>query len=300
MQPFVFSAKPRPFSPASFEGVVLLIPQPSLMEQEDIGIELFRHNITPITDESFRAQLIREIFNVVDDDAQAEEYANMVEEMWLADQVHGDAVNIWQAQEDQRLLDIKNGMPEADLPQDPLPAHTMGRKRRSQALIFMDEMREKSQRVRDLTVEKMSYAKRQLRGTARIMIQDWDGVKAQCERKDGIVTAESYQALMQEIGRQAVAEIEQHCIELTVVSGRERGNSDSPLDTESDLNGSPKQIEGSDSSGGNSTTSPTGPTPDSTSEKTTDESSASTSASDGATSQPVDTPAEATSPNQSG
>lgn len=233
---------------------VFLVHDMTPADMDRLGYELFRHNIVPISKETFRATLIDEIFHVYGDE-EGEPLADMMDGYWQSADLYSEQMDEWRLQEEQRLLDEQAGAPIR--PHAPVPQHTIPIRQRSKAQLFAETLRGKSRRVRDLTVEMQTYDVRQREGMARLVIEDWRGLKAPFAKQDGLITDESWRALKAEIGGDAMNELYRKIFEKGAVTEIEEGNSDSPLDSTSPPSGSPEPSDASASSDG---TSPTGPT----------------------------------------
>lgn len=257
---FHLTNAPVEFVPAALSETkarFLIIP-PTEAELEMLGYELFRHNISPITTDTFRATMIEELFNVYGE-AKGEEYANLIDEYWQSEDIFRKQDERWALQEDARLWDLSNGAPVR--PAAPLPKYTLSIRKRSQALNISDDLREKSDTLRDLTVKMQTYNLRQRAALPRLIVAGWSGLSTQFAKENGIIPQDVYAALAKEIGREAVSQLEAHITDLCAVSDVERGNSELPLGTGSDPTSSPEQSGASEASDGTLTKSNTSPAP---------------------------------------
>jgi hypothetical protein len=288
------SATPLPFTPKSLDTgspatdpTFLIKP----MTQEDfdrLGFELFRHNVSPVTQDTFRATLIEEVFNLYGD-VEGEEKANLLDEYWQGEDLINMQIGDWQAREQERLWDQSRGAPRRD--PEPPPVRTVSIRRRSAASLFAEEVKNRSMKIRDLTIEMQSYEPRQRDGITRLVIEGWSGLETKFAKTDGIVPKDVFEALRREIGKEALAEIHTFIMSLGNIGETEAGNSDLPLENESDQTGSQEQSGASASSDGpstsgaatNNSTSPGSPTHGSESAEITGSSSISTSDASGKT-----------------
>lgn len=297
-QHFPVTAAPLPFTPkllatgAADEPVFQIKPL-TQADMDRLGFELFRFNIVPITTDTFRATMIDEIFEICGD-VEGEEKAALMDEFWQGEDLFSNQLSEWQIAEQDRLWDQSRGAPPR--PAAPMPERTVPVRRRAKAQLFAEELKARSRRLRDLTIEMQSFEPRQREGITRLVLEGWSGLKTPFAKPDGIVPDETYQALKAEIGKAALAELHNFIMSLGNVDEDERGNSDSPLENESDPTGSPTpSSELEDSAGPSPAASaepnePGIPIPASESAKTTEPSSTSTSAASGEIQSTGDTP----------
>ena len=286
------TAEPLPFTPKILatgkpdEPVFLVTPM-TQADYDRLGFELFRHNISPITQDTFRATIVDEAFNLFGD-VEGEEVANLLDELWQAEDMLSGMLEEWRLREEARLWSQENGAPASD-PLE-MPRHPMPMRRRVKAQLKTDEIGRTSRRIRDLTIEMQSYEAKQRDGIARLVISGWRGLKVQHSIVDGIIPEAVFEELKAEIGKEAMAELNLFVMSLGAIDGVERGNSDSPPGSEPDQTGSPQPSGASESSDGNSTSeagespssSNTASTPGSGSDETTAPSSNSTTDATGA------------------
>jgi len=236
--------------------VVFLIHDMTPSDMDRLGYELFRHNIVPISQETFRATMVDEIFEVYGEE-EGEPLADMMDGYWQSQDLYTEQMEDWRAQEEQRLLDEQTGSPKRA--QAPVPTHTLGIRARSKAQLFAEQLRNRSRRIRDLTIEMQTYDLRQREGMARIVIEDWRGLATKFVKQDGFITEDAWRAVKAEVGGEGMNELYGKIFAKGAVTSTEEGNSDSPLDSTSPPNGSPEPSDGSESSGGTSATTESGP-----------------------------------------
>ena len=293
---------PRSFTLDSLENkhsFTVLVPTEA--ELDNLGFELFRHKISPITQDTYRAAIITEIFELYDE-ATAEDYASLLDANWAAQDLYNQQMQDWQLQEDLRLDDMSKD-PKLEISQRPRPEYTMSVRDRAKAVTVATEVSENSQKLRDMTVAMQTYPQRQQRGLVRLLLTGWEGIPVVFKRENEIVPEETYAELRAKLGKRAIAELEMKALAFDGLSEHERGNSASPPESSSEPTSSPGLITDPEASGGTSLTgvpvipeanssSPSIPTPETASGETTGEPSASTTASDGETSNSGSTPAE--------
>jgi hypothetical protein len=287
------SAAPKSIGPAP----IFLVKPASEIDYEKLGFELFRHNIAPPTQDTFRAAMIDEIFNIYGD-ADGEEKAALLDSYWSAEDVYNGEIEAWQVQDRQRRFDEANGAPKRA--PEPLPTRTMGLRDRNKATLLAEEMRRASPRLRNLVVEMSSFGPKQSAGIARLTIDGWSGVETPFAKENGIVPEATWNALRTEIGKAAIAELVDFASGLGGLSSEDVGNSGSPLEIEATEQPSPEPSGGPEPSDGDSTseetrtlsTSSSTLAPASESDPGTDEPSNSSSRSTGTTASEGDTQAE--------
>lgn len=266
---FAFTGKPKPLNiPSLGPDRTFLIRDLTQADYEQVGVELFRHNIVPMSQESFRAHFINEIYEIYEE-AAAEEKANLLDVYWQAEDIYNEAVARWSEQEEQRILDMQFGAPKRE--PAPRPEHTMHVRERARATALADDVRRQSRKLRDINIEMNTYALRQKEGMVRVVLVGWSGFETEFAQDDTltITTDEAWEALKREIGQEAVGTLMKSVMAGEYVDPTERGNSDSPPVTTPGLTGSPEQSDASEPSAGTSTESSTSPAQPDASEATT-------------------------------
>jgi len=238
-------------------NIEFFVPPMTQSDYDQVGYELFRHNILPISQETFRANFIEEIFRLHGDE-EGETYANLMDEHWQAQDLYNDQVANWQLQEDQRLLDWAAGVKR---PQAARPQHTQSVREKSRASAFADTLRRASPKLRDMTIEMQQFNRKQREGMTRIVLSGWQGASVPFVKTGTIVPEETWEALKTEIGKDAVEELLNRTMSTGSVDATEKGNSDLPPESESGPTGSPEPSDVPVSSDGSLTTSSTGPAP---------------------------------------
>lgn len=247
------TAASLPFTPISLgdESKVVFYAKPiTQADYDQLGYELFRHNIVPISTSDFRAIMIEEIFKIHGDEV-GEEKAQLVDEYWQGEDLYGDLVNDWKLQEQQRLFDEQHGAPRRQ--PAPPPQHPTGVRRRAQAEIFMQDMRRASALLRDKTIEMQTYEPKQRDGMVRLVLTGWEGLSTPFAKPHDIVPDDLFDAVKLEIGKVAINELHMFVASIGNVSKEDMGNSDSLLENEQDLNGSQALNDASASSDGSLT-----------------------------------------------
>src|SRR3546814_15516833 len=85
-------------------------------------------------------------------------------------------------QERQRLLDIANGAPEYPAAKHPVPDVSI--RIQSRAQLIRDEVMDRSQRFKDLTIQSVSYEALQKEWTMRLYVTGWNGLKTPVAKDD--------------------------------------------------------------------------------------------------------------------
>lgn len=277
---------------------VFLVRPASEIDFEKLGFELFRHNISPPTQDTFRAAMIDEIFEIYGDE-QGEEKAGLLDAYWSAEDVYNGEIEAWQVQDRQRRIDEANGA--AKRTPEPLPLRTMGLRDRNKATLLAEDMRRKSPRLRDMVVEMSSFGPKQAAGIARLTIDGWSNLETPYANVNGIIPEETWDALRKEIGKDATKELMDFASGFGSLSADDVGNSGSLLETEATDAPSPEPTGEPEASAGASISAETA---SSTSSSTpalacesapgTEEQSISSSPLTGTTASAGDTPVEAT------
>lgn len=276
------TAAPLPFTPKCLGAPCAVVIQVKPMTQAEfdrLGFELFRHNIAPVSTDTFRATMIDELFTLYDE-ATAERHASLLDQFWQVEDAYSLAFDEWRIAERDRVWDQARGAPPRD--PAPMPAKMMQPRERARANLLAEEVRKQSRRMRDLTIETQTYEPRQRDGLARLVIEGWSGVKVPFVKTDGIVDESLFESLKAELGKEAIAELHVFIMSLGAVDEVERGNSDLLPGNEPDPTGSPIPSSGLVSSAGNSTDEPSGQTHVNASDGTIEQSWTSTTAASGA------------------
>lgn len=276
------TAAPLPFTPKCLGAecaVVILVKPMTQAEFDRLGFELFRHNIAPVSTDTFRATMIDELFALYDE-ATAERHASLLDQFWQVEDAYALAFDEWRIAERDRVWDQARGAPPRD--PAPMPAKMMQPRDRARANLLAEEVRKQSRRMRDLTIETQTYEPRQRDGLARLVIEGWSGVSTVFDKTDGIVSETAFEALKAELGKEAIAELSVFIMSLGAVDEEERGNSDLLPGNEPDQTGSPIPSSELVSSAGNLTEEPSGQIPVNASDAIIEPSSTSTIAASGA------------------
>jgi hypothetical protein len=282
------SALRRPFTPPSLEAEkpkvspVIILREPTETESDVLGMELFRRNVAPVSQETIRATMVDEIYNLYSkpieggglDESAADEKAGLLEEVWQHEGAYQAHVQLWQEQEIQRRKDKAAGAEVPEAEEFPVNACPMRTKAKSQLLI--DDVTARSQRIRDLIVQQNSYEIVQRRMMSRLYIIDWKNLGPKPEYVEGeegeCLTEASLDRLWKELGPLGRREVEHEIERSFDLNEEERKNSDLPAGSGLEEIGSPQPSGAPANSDGSSIKSSSTPTPAAASEVTTAES----------------------------
>lgn len=265
-------------------GFVIRIPTPS--ERDMIGTRLFELGLTSVTQETIRATMVDELYKIdwaadapdpeeagtpdraAYNEAAADERAEFLDGYWQRQSVDELATERWMEQEAERVRDEGAGAdPKEPTPQ---PVKTIKVREHARAKLLIDDMMERSVRLRMLAARQMDYGRQNAQMMVRLHVLalqwDSDGGKRQLpesvklERDEtGLVTTESVDSIREWIGTRAWDELVNRIDNHYSLSEEERKNSDLPLAKLSDQTGSHEQSGGSELNDGSSTDSSTGP-----------------------------------------
>lgn len=282
---------------------VLRIPTPS--ERDQIGTRLYELGVTTVSQESIRATLIDDLFNqdwaallapadiaaqgledpekrATYNELEAEKRAEFLDGYWSKAQIDEMAITEWKEKEVQRRLDVAAGAKD----EGPLaePMKTVTPREHARSKLMVDDMMERSYRLRKLAAQQLDYSRRNGLMMVRVHVldqlpKDPEAWPVTLERDaEGLLTEETVDELREHIGDIAYHELVNAVNGHYDLAEEERKNSDSPLGTPSDPNGSETLSGGSESNDGSSTESSTGAIQSEGSATTTGKSSGSTSA----------------------
>lgn len=264
MKHIALSSASTTYTPPSLEGkgISFTLREPTEDEMDRLSTELFKRGCVPIDQGRMRAVLIDEIYKLYPE-AEADEKAGLLEQVWNADTAYNNAVALWTDQERERLLDVAHGAPEQPMAKHPEPGVSI--RVQSQAQLVRDEMMEKSTRFRELTIQSVSYDALQKEWTMLLYVLGWTGLKTKVEKDETgqALTPECFDAMSKEIAalsRIAPRELYHHIAGSFSLSREEVGNSDLPASGDAGPTPSPTPSDDSESKNGSSTTSNIEPT----------------------------------------
>ena len=262
MKHFALSSVSTTYTPPSLEGrgISFILRCPNEDEMEKLSTELFRRGCVPVEQDRMRAVLIDELYNLYDE-AKADEAAGLLEQCWNGETAYNNAVGLWMEQERERLRDVANGAPDYPMAKHPEPM--VGIRVQSRAKLIRDEVMEKSDRFKALTIQAVNYESVQKEWTMRLYVLGWTGLKTPIEKEpDGnALTEDCFDKMVEEIGKLPARELYYEVSGSFSIDREEVGNSASPANGDTDPKPSPAPSTESESSAGASTTSNIEPTP---------------------------------------
>src|SRR3546814_2569606 len=131
-------------------------------------------------------------------------------QVWNADTAYNSTVGLSMDQERQRLLDIATGAPEYPAAKHPVPDVAIRIQSRAQRI--RDEVMDRSQRFKDLTIQSVSYEALQKEWTMRLYVMGWNGLKTPVANDDSgeALTEACFDAVTREMGKEAARELYYH------------------------------------------------------------------------------------------
>jgi hypothetical protein len=160
------------FAPPSLEGqpnatiVILDVPTPA--ERDRIGTRLFELGIIAITRDKIRAVLIDELY-VLHSEIEADELASFLDTYWLRMSSFEAARQDWITAEGHRLLEVAIGA--TDRPSAPMPKSPVKPRDEARATLIVNEITDRSPRLRSLFAAQLDYEQRIEAMTARLAIK---------------------------------------------------------------------------------------------------------------------------------
>lgn len=248
---------------------------PTFQMRDKMAALLFQRGFIPATLSQGRGILIDALYELYDE-ATADEYASFLEGYWTRSEVHDEIVMGWQLQEAQRLFDISVGVASSKAPRLPLPEAPFTMREQARQARIVTEVLERSDRYRAYQARFMSTEAEETEMLMRLFLAGWSNVGDVLAVFDDMqrLTNDSIEALrgwLQDNGDpgswdEIVRAVKANFGAPAVLEK----NSDSPLDTNSNLTG--LQISSGDlaTSDGSSTASSTAPIPASASPATSD------------------------------
>lgn len=260
------AAKLEPFTPDSLVPdddskltPVFQIKIPTAVERDQLPALLMDLGLNQVTDSKIRATLIDDLWEHFEPE-KAEEMANFLDGVWQRQEVMQLARSQWQEQEVERILDIAEGAPEIE--PAPFPESIISPRDQARCELIVDDMCQRSKRIRDLLREKLNYNSNNNMMLVRIhvaAVRNLDGIFSPLEQEDGILTREAAAALREACTDQAWNELLRHIDALYGVSQSEEKNSVSLPERQLDPIGLSKPSDESDISDGSLTNSITEP-----------------------------------------
>ena len=264
------SRGPKPEKP------VFMLAVPTLSEKETIGQLMFELGVYPTSRDSVRNATLEALLEHGGE--KAEDDAAWLEGHWQKTEIYEQQLELWQEQENQRLLDQWQN-PKTAREAFPMPEPMTDVRDRIKAHKMVDGIIARDATVRRMLAAQTRYGRVYEIMSVRVHLRGWQGLETQREAVSelhlpDIVTEESIDALREEIGRDAWRELWAEIDSMYALTKAEVGNSDSPGESEPTKDGSKpgKRKTGSGTSNGTrkARKSSSQPTPEPESDQTTE------------------------------
>lgn len=280
---------------------------PTWEDRDMISLRMYAMNVREVTTEQIQAVIVSEIYEVIENDDEADDAARFLEGFWSRQRTFSLDMRQWEEQEAIRRLDAAEA--KIDFEPEPQPAENTTPRERARAAMLVQLVTDGSQRLRDKLTDQQLYSRRFASVVARLVIAGWSGLDATAAFEPRPVldaqaltkeTIEQIRSELMEIDGTGAAwtELTNECERMFDLPQSAEKNSFSPPENTSPPDGSPTKNTASDTSDGNSTSSePTAesssssiePTPEGTSPKIIDSSSEPSPGSDTEMSKPGQT-----------
>jgi len=268
-----------------------ILAVPTNVEREQINARLISLGLQQITQEQIRATMIEELYlqdwsepgqpplNPSENESAADDRANFLDGCWLRQQAHDAAIEMWQQQEVERLIDEMEGAPRREREEIPPKIISVREQARMQRLI--DHMMTHSQRLRDLAAANVDFNRQNAVILVRMHLIGVQGftppMPIERNAHTRALNEDVVLALRDVVDDASWNEVVGFIDRMYQVDGSEEKNFDSLPEKLPLHNGSTGASESPASSDGNSTGSPSTPAPVAESATITEASSASTS-----------------------
>lgn len=156
------------------EDIVFHLRIPTWEDRDMIALRIYSLGVREITPEQIQAMTVSEMFEVYDDEERAERDSTWLESHWSAQKQYREALQNWAEQEAIRRLDAKEAkrkFKEEAPPKDPSTARDKAR-----ANLVVQEVTDKSRRLREKLADQQLYEKRFQHTMARLQIAGWVGL----------------------------------------------------------------------------------------------------------------------------
>lgn len=256
---------PKDFDPGP-DAPTFFIRVPTFAIRDKLEAIIFQRGLIPVTMWQGRALLVDALFDLYPE-AEAEEKAAFLEDYWTKSNVHDEVIQAWQLREAQRLFDISMGV-RKPLPQEPVPPSPFGMRDQSRQSRIITDALNNHEPYRSFQARFMVQEEEHEEMTIRLFLDGWKNCGwADAERdetdkltEDCIEQVRNW--LAHEGAPTAWDEVKRTVKEQFGAPGKLEKNSDSPLDTNSSLNGLQTSSGDTETSDGSSTKSSITPTRD--------------------------------------
>jgi hypothetical protein len=260
-----------------------ILSVPTATDREQINSRLISLGLSQVTQEQIRATLIEELYyqdwgkgSDEANEAEADEIANFLDGCWQRVDAHNMALERWQEQEIERVLDEAAGAPSRERAEQPPKIITVRENARMQRVI--ERMMADSQAMRDMAAKRNDYQRRNALLLARIHVIDASnvgGLTLERDPRTRTLSEETVLALREQVDDASWGDLITTIDQMYRLEETERKNSVSPPASSSTPGGSSEPSADTSASGGSSTSSNTDPAPSGASERITGKSSGS-------------------------
>lgn len=237
---------------------------PTWEDRDMISLRMYAMGVREVTAEQIQATILSEIFEVYLDENDADEKARFLEGFWMRQRQYSLDMVQWEEQEAIRRLDAAEAGREFE--PDPKPAETTTSRDRARASILVQEVTDRSERLRGKLVDQQLYSRRFSQIVTRLVLAGWQGLEAEAAFEVRPVL--DAQALTKDTIEKIRSELMQHdatgaawnelaaeCERAFDLPRSAEKNSSSPPVNTSSPDGSPTKNTGSESNAGNSISS---------------------------------------------
>ncbi len=271
---------------------MFLITVPTTNEREQINSRLVSLGLRQVTQEQIRATMVEELFEQdwaapgetltpAENEARAEETANFLDSVWMRQEAHDAAIQQWQEQEIERVIDEAEGAPP--VPRADMPPKIISMRESARMQLLVDRMMTASQRLRDLAAANLDFGRQNALLLVRMHVVGIVGfepkVPIERDKRTNALPGSAVLALREQVDDPSWQDLVGFIDRLYSVDKSEEKNSDSLLEKQPHPDGSIERSDAPASSGGNSTVSSSEPVLAGGSATTTDPSFNSTSGS---------------------
>lgn len=173
--------------PQSRPDLIFHLRPATWLDRDNIGLRGYANGVRQVTQQQYRAAMIEALFRQHEDGLEgdalsaatgkAEGLALELEDYWRRSEEDDVAMAAWNIQEGQRLLDIREGAPEADNPPDPKPKPQTSVRERARMNLLQTEIQQNSPELRLMVIDMQQNEQRHGDLTARFHIVGWEGLE---------------------------------------------------------------------------------------------------------------------------
>jgi hypothetical protein len=263
------------------QRILVMVATP--LDRDRVNSRLIEMGLTQASEEVIKSTMIEELFkeqwgehpvDSPENDALADETANFLDGVWQRQEAHNAAVEKWQEQEVERLLDEQNGAPKRE--RGELPPKIISIRENARLQLVIDRMMRTNQRLRTIAAGNVDYQRRNHEIIVQMHVV---GVNFETtvpivrDPRTKALSLEAVTALRAAMDDESWTDLYLHIDKMYRLNGGEEKNSDWPLENLSGQSGSAEPTDGPASSDGSSKISPSTPVLAVASETTTGPSS---------------------------